>query len=114
MQIYFKRSGGFMGRSLQVSLDTASLPQDEAETLKQLIVDACLQDLPAEPAAAAAPDIFTYELKLVGAQSEQTYFLSDLQATAEVEDLLQQLTLLARNDQLPGDPAQPTQSDPPD
>jgi hypothetical protein len=96
MQIYFKRSGGFVGRQLQVTLDTSSLPAAEAEIIEQMLMDANFFEMPSGPAEVSGADRFIYELKVVSEESEHTVLISEEEATTELDSLLRQLTVLAR------------------
>jgi len=40
MRILFEQTGGFMGRTVDLNLDLKDLPEDQAETLRQLLEQA--------------------------------------------------------------------------
>ncbi len=106
MQIYLKRSGGFAGRNVQVSLDTTSLPNAEAEALKNLLQSAEFADLPSENAemtGGPGADQFTYELTIVDQATERTVCFSESEAPAEIDQFLRQLMILARDNNMPDD-----------
>lgn len=107
MKIHFKRSGGFMGRPLQASLDTAALPEDEARTLHTMLSDAAFFDLPESHAPAAPPagaDQMTYTVTVQADHKAHTVCVSDMDAPEGLRPLLRHLTVLARR---PGPGDQP-------
>ncbi len=61
MEIYFKRTGGFMGRSIMGMVDTAVLPNEEAAALRTLVTQADFFELPSETAVSSSmADQFEY------------------------------------------------------
>jgi len=97
MQIYFKRSGGFMGIPVQGEVDTSSLPADQAEIIESMLDEAQFFDLPSEPPAQTnAADRFTYELKVVRNNTEHTVYFSEQDASVEINTLVRHLTTIAR------------------
>jgi hypothetical protein len=97
MQIDFERTGGFAGMRLAATIDTATLPPDQADTLSGLIGDAHFFDLPAKiPAPANVADQFNYRVTIEAAGKRHTVAVSEASASPELQALLQQLTLLAR------------------
>lgn len=109
MKIHFKRSGGFMGRPLQASLDTAALPEDEAQTLQTMLSEAAFFDLPASQALAAPPsgaDQMTYTVTVQADHIAHTVCVSDMDAPEGLRPLLRHLTVLARRPGLSDQPAE--------
>jgi hypothetical protein len=97
MQIYFKRSGGFMGIPVQTEVDTSSLSADQAEEIENLLDEIKFFDLPSgTPAQTNEADRFTYELKVVRNDTEHTVYFSDQNAPVEFNILVRHLTTLAR------------------
>ncbi len=96
MRIYFKRSGGFAGMQLRANLDTASLSDEEAETIEQMLADINFFDLPNEPGAIGGADRFFYELKVVSGEEEHTVCFTDDEPSVKAVALLQHLTMIAR------------------
>ncbi len=61
MEIYFKRTGGFMGRSIMRMVDTAVLPHEKATALRTLVTQADFFELPSETAVSSSiADQFEY------------------------------------------------------
>ena len=96
MYIYFKRSGGFMGISVQTEVDTSSLPADEAEAIEHMLDKANFFDLPSDPNRVKEADRFTYELTVISDNTEHTVYFSEQDAPLEINTLVRQLTLLSR------------------
>ena len=96
MQIYFKRSGGFMGLSVQTELDTSSLPPDQAEAIENMLVEANFFDLPSDLTQVDTADRFTYELTVVSEDTEHTVCFSEQDAPLEINMLVRHLTLMSR------------------
>jgi hypothetical protein len=97
MQIYFKRSGGYMGIPMQGEVDTSSLPAEQAEIIENMLDEAQFFDLPSDPSAQTnGPDRFTYELKVIRNNAEHTVYFSEQNAPVEINTLVRHLTTLAR------------------
>jgi hypothetical protein len=96
MYIYFKRSGGFMGISVQTEVDTSSLPADQAEAIEHMLDEANFFDLPSDPSRVNEADRFTYELTVISDNTEHTVYFSEQDAPVEINTLVRQLTLLSR------------------
>lgn len=101
MKIHFKRSGGFMGRPLQASLDMAALPEEEAQTLKAMLSEAEFFELPASEnaegtAATDTPDQMTYTVTVQADHEAHTVCVTDLDMPEAMRPLLRHLTVLAR------------------
>lgn len=65
MRIQFERTGGLAAPAMRrgCTVDTASLPKDEAREVEDLLDAANLFAIPAGPAAqAAGRDVFTYRI----------------------------------------------------
>jgi hypothetical protein len=101
MKIQFERSGGFMGLPLKTTLDTAALPDEEAQTLQQMLSEAQFFELP--PAAEDMPDDapagadqMTYTVTVIDDQEAHTVCVTDMATPDTLRPLLRHLTLLAR------------------
>jgi hypothetical protein len=97
MHIDFERTGGFGGIRLAATLDSATLPADQAGTLQGLIDAAHFFDLPAQlPAPPQAADQFHYHVTIEAAGRRHTVDAGEGAASPALQALFQQLTLLAR------------------
>lgn len=98
MRIDFERTGGFAGMRLAATIDTATLPADQADSLQSLIDQAHFFDLPAKiPAPPNVVDQFNYRVTLEAEGKRHTVEVGEASASPAVQALLQQLTLLARS-----------------
>jgi hypothetical protein len=78
-------------------IDTAALPAEEAETLREMVEAANVFDLPARIASPApGADRFLYTLTVEDQRRQHTVEVSDAAATDALRMLLRRLTRLAR------------------
>ena len=98
MRIQFDRTGGFAGLRMAATLETESLPPDEAQSLLDLVKAARFFDLPAviEPPPAGA-DQFKYKLTIEAEGRRHTVEMGDASAPETLQPLLRRLTVLARS-----------------
>lgn len=97
MRIDYERTGGFAGLRLAATIDTATLPVDQASALHGLIDAAHFFDLPARiPSPPNVADQFNYRVTIEATGKRQTVEVGEASASPELQALLQQLTLLAR------------------
>ncbi len=107
MKVYFERSGGFVGRTISVCVDTRELPPDEALKLLQLIEDTDFFTLP-EPGVqenALVPDQMCYRVTVEVAGVQQTIETPDPNNPPGIEPLIEELTRWARQTERSGQPA---------
>jgi hypothetical protein len=74
MRISLKRSGGFTGIPLTVTVDTATLSSEEAIQLQHMVEAADFFHLPATIPAAPQPDRFQYQVTVE--QQDRTHRVS--------------------------------------
>ena len=97
MRIYFERTGGFGGMRLAATIDTATLPADQAGALQGAVEAAHFFDLPAQiPAPPQVADQFLYHVTIEAEGKRHTVDAGEASASPALQELLQQLTLLAR------------------
>ena len=79
MKIQFTRSGGFAAPAMKqsVTLDTDNLSDAEANELVNLVNQADLQAVPAEPEPTPRPDEFHYRISVEAEGQSQTVGVSD-------------------------------------
>jgi hypothetical protein len=80
MRIHFERSGGFAPAAMKrsVTVDTETLPADEARELVSLVESANLANLPPPSGPRSArPDAFSYTLTIEDGGRQQTVCASD-------------------------------------
>ncbi len=97
MRIDYERTGGFAGMRLAARIDTATLPADQAKALHDSIEAAHFFDLPAKiPAAPQVADQFQYHVAIEDQGKRHTVDVGEASASPALQELLQQLTQLAR------------------
>lgn len=96
IHILFERSGGFMGRTVSLNIDMDDLPEDEADTLRELLDEADFFDLPDDLRRAPAPDEFTYSITVALEERQHSVRVSDTSMPDDLRPLLQELTKLLR------------------
>ena len=96
MQIFFERSGGFMGLNLKTAVDTAELTTDEAQQWELVLDKAKFFDLPSHLEGQSVADRLIYKIKVVTIEQEHTALFTDEDAPQELQPLLRKLTLMAR------------------
>ena len=95
-----ERTGGFAGLRLTATIDTESLPQEEARELVDMVYAAGFFDLPAVIAApAAGADRFNYRLTVKDESREHTVEVGESAASGALGTLLHRLNALARSAQ---------------
>jgi len=78
-------------------IDTASLPPEEAQALREMVDAAGIYDLPAKPdAPAPGSDRFSYTLTVDDAGRQHSVEVGEAGASDALRALLRRLTILAR------------------
>lgn len=95
MQIQFERSGGFGGLRLATTVETSTLPEEEAQAVEQELQAANFFDLPAQIPSTGA-DQFQYLLTVRAGDSEHTVEVGESALPEELRPLVQRLSRLAR------------------
>jgi hypothetical protein len=97
LQVELERSGGFAGVTLHASVDTATLPPAEADTVRRLVDQADLDALARRPPTPSrAPDRFQYDLTVTRGGRRQHLSLGETAVTPELRPLLDHLLQRAR------------------
>ena len=96
MRILFERTGGFMGRSISLTIELDDLPLDQAATLRRLVDEAHFVTLTETPPTRPAPDSFQYTITVETEKAKHTIHTSDTSAPEELRSLLQELSQRAR------------------
>jgi len=100
MRIYFERTGGFMGLRITGTVDTDSLPDEEALPLRELIKATGVFGPPeTPPSSSSAADQFQYKLVVEDDERQYTIETTDSTAPEELRPLLRHLTVLTRSGQ---------------
>jgi hypothetical protein len=96
MRITFERTGGFMGRKVNLTLNLDDLPADQAGTLRRLLNEANFFTLSEDPPTRPVPDGFKYTITVEAGTVKHTVRTSDTSAPEELRPLLQELSQKAR------------------
>ena len=92
LQITFERSGGFAGMRLSTTVDTASLSEKEAQTLRQLLEEADFFNLPAQMVSRSPqPDRFQYTVTVEEDGRQHTVTISEEVMPAKLRPLIKWL-----------------------
>ncbi|MGD8406678.1 MAG: hypothetical protein PVJ21_23680 [Anaerolineales bacterium] len=95
-KILFERTGGFMGRKVSTSLDLNELPEEQSKALGNMLDDADFFALPADLTQPAMPDEFTYNITVIGDESQHSVRCGDTTAPNDLRPLLEELSRRAR------------------
>lgn len=96
MRIVFEQSGGFMGRTVNLTLDLSELPPDQASALRVLLQDAHFLDLDQDLAPRPMRDSFSYRITVETENAEHTIRVNDANAPSNLRPLIQELSKRAR------------------
>lgn len=97
MKIEFTRSGGFAGTRLTATLDTETLPPDDAARLSRLVQESGLFDLPAALRSdAPGGDRFQYRIKIKEGARSKEIAADEAAVPDRLRPLLDELTTQAR------------------
>ncbi len=95
-RIDFVQSGGFIGRTIVLSLDLDELPPPQAQTFNLLLDQAEFFHLEIDPAASPAPDEFSYTITVTKDGHSHSIHISDTTAPEQLRPLLRALSARAR------------------
>lgn len=96
-RIKFERTGGFAGIQLAKDLSMDDLPDEQVNTISELLDDMDFQELPANLMGNAnMPDQFTYTITVQAKKWEHTVVTGESSAPEKMQELLQLLNRLAR------------------
>lgn len=95
-KIEFTRTGGFMGRKVNLTIDLDELPPDQAQTINLLIDQADFFNIPENPPRPSVPDSFIYTITVTSDTLQHTVQTSDMTATEKLRPLLTALSARAR------------------
>ncbi|OUL23652.1 hypothetical protein BV372_29710 [Nostoc sp. T09] len=98
MRISFERTGGFAGISKKTTVDTATLPPNEANELPRLVEAAGLFNLP-EKITSPNPQVdrFQYKLTVEDQGKQHTVTVSEAALPGTLRPLIEWLNQVARH-----------------
>ncbi len=96
MRIVFEQSGGFMGRTVNLTLDLGELPPEQASVLRNLLQEAHFLELDQDLAPRPMRDSFSYRITVETESAEHTIRVNDANAPSSLRPLIQELSKRAR------------------
>src|SRR5512133_3946150 len=97
MRINFVRTGGFAGMRLETTVDSDTLPPDEAQVLQQELQQANFFALPSQlTGKSAGADRFQYEISVDTGGQRHTVQTGESSMPEALQPLIQHLDRLAR------------------
>ena len=97
MRIRVERSGGFAGMRMATTVDTESLPVDDAQNLSEMIRKIDFFELPAEvKSQKPGADRFHYRLTIEDDGKRHTIETGEADAPRELQTLVRHLLKLSR------------------
>jgi hypothetical protein len=101
MQVSLERSGGFTGISLSITVDTATLPPDQATQLDHLVKTADFFNLPTTIDSPTQPDRFQYQVSVQEGDRQHTVMIRETAVPANLKPLINWLTEALRRRETP-------------
>lgn len=95
-RIKFERTGGFAGLRIATDLKLDDLPDEQANSIMELLDDLDFGELPEKMIDESGPDQFTYVITVETKKWEHTVVTGDISAPEKMQELLQLLNRLAR------------------
>lgn len=96
MRVHFTRTGGFAGLQLDVTIESDTLSQADAQELSRLVEEADFFNLAAALTDTVGADEFTYKVTVEKAGQVHTIETDDSAAPPELQPLLDWLARAAR------------------
>ncbi len=98
MRIEIERSGGFAGMRMHTTIDTETLPSEQAKELESLVDASSFFELPATVSTPpSGADRFNYKISIEAEGKKHTVETSDEVAPDSLQPLLRRLMVLARS-----------------
>lgn len=95
-RIKFERTGGFAGMRLATDLKLDDLPDEQANSIKELLDDLDFNELPEQLQNESGPDQFTYKITVETKKGKHTVVTGESSAPEKMQELLHLLNRLAR------------------
>lgn len=96
-RIQYERTGGFAGIRFAADFKPEDLPHDQSKELFDLLDDLDFDELPEKMLDDAVADGFTYSITVETNKKSHTVVTGDTSAPEKMQELLQLLTRIARN-----------------
>ena len=101
MKIDFERTGGFAGMRMAVLIDVDSLPDQEAQALRNLVKNADFFNFSDTRPGKAVPDSFQYRISIEDNQQKRTVEIGEMSLPDALRPLVDDLNQRARSQQRP-------------
>lgn len=95
-RIKFERTGGFAGMRIATDLKLEDLPDEQANSIVELLDDMDFDELPEQMLDKSGSDQFTYTITVETNKGEHTVVTGESSAPEKMQELLQLLNRLAR------------------
>lgn len=96
-RITFERTGGFAGMHNVANINPNDLPEEQAQTLSELLDELDFEELPEQAMNnPALPDQFTYRITVETKEGQHSVVTGDASAPEEMQELIQMLNRIAR------------------
>ncbi len=96
MRIIFERTGGLMGRTVELDLNLADLPPDQTGTLQLLVEESDFFNLTEPLQKSSTPDGFTYSITVETETNQHTIHAGDTNFPQALRPLLNDLMARTR------------------
>lgn len=94
--VHFDRTGGLLGDDIHLDLNLAELPDEEAQSLMHMIMDANFYEIPENLGEASIPEEFQYVITLHGGQAEHTVRTTNTTMPEALSPLVAALSVVNR------------------
>jgi hypothetical protein len=96
VKINFLRTGGFLGREMNCSLDLSEMPDDESQEIQRMILESNFFNIPQNLIEPSKHDEYEYTITVDSGNSHHTVHTSDTSAPESLRPLLEKLSTLAK------------------
>ena len=98
MKVYFRQTGGFAGIDQETTVDSSSLPPDEANRIEDIVNNSKFFTLPSKTAPPTrGADYFVYIVTVETAEGQYTVETTDLTMPTELRPLVKFLRAKLKN-----------------
>ena len=95
-KINFKRTGGLMGREVETDFDLNQMPDEEAQEIQRLLLEANFFSIPQNLIEPSKHDEYEYTVTVDAGNSHHTVHTSDSSAPESMRPLLEKLSTRAK------------------
>jgi hypothetical protein len=101
VKINFLRTGGFLGREMNFSLDLNEMPEDESQEIQRMILESNFFNIPQNLIEPSKHDEYEYTITVESGNSHHTVHTNDTSAPESLRPLLEKLSTLAKKGNSP-------------